>query len=209
MEQIKANPPVSLRAMVVTSSLRKPLAIAMMMMLAQQLSGINAAMFFSTSIFESAGLEQVEAQGATLGMGTVNVLMTFVSLALIEVAGRKTLMIVGLAIMAVTTTLLLICLVLVVRKEYIFLTIDRQIGKTNNSLNQKSNPALAYVSIVMVYGFVIGFATGPGSIPWFFVTELFTQAGRPIATSLAVVTNWSANFLVGLLFAPIRVQTPT
>jgi hypothetical protein len=58
----------------------------------------------------------------------------------------------------------------------------------------------------MVIGFVIGFATGPGSIPWFFVTELFTQSGRPMATSIAVVTNWSANFLVGLLFAPALVR---
>merc|ERR1711879_72289 len=63
--------------------------------------------------------------------------------------------------------------------------------------------ALAYVS--MAIGFVIGFATGPGSIPWFFVTELFAQPGRPTATSIAVVTNWLANFLVGLLFAPLKL----
>ena len=46
-------------------------------------------MFFSTSIFESAGLVEEEAQKATLGMGTVNVAMTFVSLALIDIAGRQ------------------------------------------------------------------------------------------------------------------------
>merc|ERR1712062_176957 len=51
---------------------------------------------------------------------------------------------------------------------------------------------------VMVITFVVGFATGPGSIPWFFVTELFTQGARGMATSVAVVTNWTANFLVGL-----------
>ena len=65
---------------------------------------------------------------------------------------------------------------------------------------------LSYVAVAMVIGFVIGFATGPGSIPWFFVTELFTQGARPMATSIAVVTNWSANFLVGLGFAPIQVS---
>ena len=46
---------------------------------------------------------------------------------------------------------------------------------------------------------------GPGSIPWFFVTELFSQSGRPIASSIAVAVNWSANFLVGLGFSPIQV----
>ena len=53
--------------------------------------------------------------------------------------------------------------------------------------------------------FVVGFAVGPGSIPWFFVTELFGQEARPTATAVAVVTNWSANFLVGLTFEPIKV----
>ena len=65
---------------------------------------------------------------------------------------------------------------------------------------------MAYVSIVMVITFVVGFATGPGSIPWFFVTELFTQGARGMATSVAVVTNWTANFLVGLGFTPLMVN---
>jgi len=181
-EAMKAVPKVTFKEMLVNGALRQPLVIAMMMMLAQQLSGINAAMFYSTSIFNEAGLNEREAQIATLIMGTVNVAMTFVSLVLIEKAGRKTLMIVGLCIMCVTTTLLLVCLVL-----------------------KDSFPALSYVSVSMVIGFVIGFATGPGSIPWFFVTELFTQGGRPMATSIAVVTNWSANFLVGLGFSPIQM----
>jgi SP family facilitated glucose transporter-like MFS transporter 1 len=60
---MRVNPAVNLRSMLFTRSLRQPLVIAMMMMLAQQLSGINAAMFFSTSIFESAGLKEDEAQG--------------------------------------------------------------------------------------------------------------------------------------------------
>jgi len=64
---------------------------------------------------------------------------------------------------------------------------------------------MSYVAIVAVITFVVGFATGPGSIPWFFVTELFAQSGRPTATSIAVVVNWTANFLVGLGFLPMRL----
>lgn len=71
-------------------------------------------MFFSTSIFKSAGLSESEAQYATLGMGGMNVLMTFVSLALIEIAGRKTLMLAGLGAMLVTTCFILICLAVAV-----------------------------------------------------------------------------------------------
>ena len=73
----------------------------------------------STSIFRSGGLDETAAQSATLGMGAMNVAMTFVSLALIEKAGRKTLMVVGLAVMFVTTTLLMICLLLAVIATHI------------------------------------------------------------------------------------------
>ncbi len=182
-EQQKAKqlPTVTIWQMIKDYSLRAPLIIAMMMMLAQQLSGINAAMFYSTNIFTSANLNTDQAQVATLVMGTINVLMTFVSLVLIDRAGRVTLMIVGLSIMFVATTLIMICLLAV-----------------------ESVSWLAWVAVVSVIVFVIGFATGPGSIPWFFVTELFQASARPMATSVAVVTNWAANFLVGLGFMPIK-----
>jgi len=181
-ESMKLVPKVTLKEMLVNTALRKPLIIAIMMMLAQQLSGINAAIFFSTSIFESAGLDEKSSEWATLGMGAMNVAMTFVSLVAIEKAGRKTLMIAGLTGMFTMTTLLLISLLLKSTVSWI-----------------------SYLAIVAVILFVVGFATGPGSIPWFFVTELFSQSGRPIASSIAVAVNWSANFLVGLGFSPIEM----
>jgi len=183
-ESMKLVPKVTLKEMITNGSLRQPLIIAMMMMLAQQLSGINCAIFYSTDIFEKAGLNEQESQGATLGMGSMNVLMTVVSLILIEKAGRKTLMLAGLSAMLVMTTLLLASL-----------------------LTYAAVPAMSYLAIVAVILFVVGFATGPGSIPWFFVTELFAQSGRPTATSIAVTVNWSANFLVGLAFVPLQVNT--
>merc|ERR1711881_825429 len=132
-------------------------------------------------IFRSAGLSIQDSQSATLGMGGMNVAMTVISLILIEKAGRKTLMLSGLSVMMVCTTILLICLKLAA-------TVT----------------ALKYLSIVMVISFVVGFATGPGSIPWFFVTELFQQSARGMATAIAVVVNWTANFLVGLGFEPLK-----
>merc|ERR1719481_1074627 len=72
-------------------------------------------------------------------------------------------------------------------------------------VNKEDYPFMSYVAIAAVILFVVGFATGPGSIPWFFVTELFAQSGRPTATSIAVVVNWTANFLVGLGFAPMQM----
>ncbi|XP_075213541.1 facilitated glucose transporter protein 1-like isoform X2 [Lycorma delicatula] len=63
---------------------------------------------------------------------------------------------------------------------------------------------VSYVSIFLVMAFVIMFAVGPGSIPWFLVAELFNQSARPTATSLAVMINWTANFFVGLGFLPLQ-----
>jgi len=179
---MKLVPKVTLKEMLTNGALRRPLIIAMMMMLAQQLSGINCAIYYSTEIFGYAGLSDEASQGATLGMGAMNVAMTFVSLVLIEKAGRKVLMLSGLSVMVVMTILLLISL-----------------------LTYESYSFMSYIAIVAVILFVVGFATGPGSIPWFFVTELFAQSGRPTATSIAVVVNWTANFLVGLGFKPLRL----
>merc|ERR1712115_606986 len=113
----------------------------------------------------------------------MNVAMTFVSLVLIEKAGRKILMISGLSVMVLMTIMLLVSLL----------------------VNKEDYPFMSYVAIAAVILFVVGFATGPGSIPWFFVTELFAQSGRPTATSIAVVVNWTANFLVGLGFQPMQL----
>ena len=65
-------------------------------------------MFYSTSIFRSAGLSAETALFATIGMGAVNVGMTVVSVILVEKAGRRTLLLVGYSGMAVFITLLTI-----------------------------------------------------------------------------------------------------
>lgn len=66
---------------------------------------------------------------------------------------------------------------------------------------------LAYFSIVLIIIYVVFFATGPGSIPWFLVTELFNSSARPMATAIAVTVNWVANFIVGLGFLLFRFYT--
>ncbi|XP_017785424.1 PREDICTED: solute carrier family 2, facilitated glucose transporter member 1-like isoform X2 [Nicrophorus vespilloides] len=172
---------VTIRELLTNNSLRIPLIISVVIMLAQQFSGINAVMFFSTQIFMEAGLTAENASYATMGMGSINVLMTIVSLVLVEKAGRKTLLLIGFSGMGVVT--LLLTFAMSFSKEAVW---------------------LSYLCIVLILAFVIMFATGPGSIPWFLVSELFNQSARPAATSLAVATNWAANFLVGLGFLPLQ-----
>lgn len=64
---------------------------------------------------------------------------------------------------------------------------------------------VSYLAIIFVMVFVVAFAVGPGSIPWFLVSELFNSSARPLATSIAVGVNWTANFVVGLGFLPLQV----
>ncbi|XP_076754132.1 solute carrier family 2, facilitated glucose transporter member 1 isoform X1 [Xylocopa sonorina] len=180
-ESVRLVPKVTLKELFVNSALRIPLIIAIMVMFAQQLSGINAVMFFSTKIFTMAQLDKNAAQNATMGVGAMNVLMTFISLILVERAGRKTLLLIGFTGMFIDTTLLAICLA--------FADTSR---------------TAAYFSIVLVIMFVVLFATGPGSIPWFLVSELFNQSARPAATSVAIAVNWTANFIVSIGFLPLQ-----
>lgn len=67
-------------------------------------------MFFSSDIFNDAGLTGLHASYATMAIGAVNVIMTVVSLFLVEKAGRKTLLLVGFGGMAIVTLLLTIAL---------------------------------------------------------------------------------------------------
>ncbi|XP_059194709.1 solute carrier family 2, facilitated glucose transporter member 3 [Centropristis striata] len=158
---------------------RQPIIIAIVLQLSQQLSGINAVFYYSTGIFETAGVTQPIY--ATIGAGVVNTVFTVVSLFLVERAGRRTLHLIGLAGMAIFA---------------LIMTISLSLVKTNDSLS--------YLAIVAVFGFVASFEMGPGPIPWFIVAELFSQGPRPAAMAVSGFSNWTANFLVGLGFPKLE-----
>ncbi|KAK1896247.1 Solute carrier family 2 facilitated glucose transporter member 3 [Dissostichus eleginoides] len=142
---------------------RQPIIIAIILQLSQQLSGINAVFYYSTGIFDTAGVTQPIY--ATIGAGVVNTVFTVVSLFLE-----------WLSLLIMTISLVLV----------------------------KTNPSLSYLAIVAVFGFVASFEMGPGPIPWFIVAELFSQGPRPAAMAVSGLSNWTANFLVGLGFPKLE-----
>uniref|UniRef100_G1P3D8 Solute carrier family 2, facilitated glucose transporter member 3 n=1 Tax=Myotis lucifugus TaxID=59463 RepID=G1P3D8_MYOLU len=154
---------------------QQPIMISIMLQLSQQLSGINAVFYYSTGIFKDAGVK--EPIYATIGAGVVNTIFTVVSLFLVERAGRRTLHMIGLGGMACCSILMTISLLL----------------KDNYSW-------MSFVCIGAILVFVAFFEIGPGPIPWFIVAELFSQGPRPAAMAVAGCSNWTSNFLVGLLF---------
>uniref|UniRef100_A0A8C1IKZ3 Solute carrier family 2, facilitated glucose transporter member 3-like n=2 Tax=Cyprinus carpio TaxID=7962 RepID=A0A8C1IKZ3_CYPCA len=165
---------VSIPELFRNSAYRQPIIIAIILQLSQQLSGINAVIYYSTKIFRYAGI--TEAVYATIGVGAVNTLFTVISLFLVERAGRRTLHMVGLAGMTVCALLM---------------TISLEILATS---------PISVLAILAVFGFVASFEMGPGPIPWFIVAELFAQGPRPAAIAVAGCCNWTASFLVGLFF---------
>lgn len=156
-------------------SYRQPLMISIMLQLSQQLSGINAVFYYSTGIFEDAGVK--EPIYATIGAGVVNTIFTVVSLFLVEKAGRRTLHMIGLGGMAACSILMTVSLLL-----------------------KDAYKWMSFVCIGAILVFVAFFEIGPGPIPWFIVAELFSQGPRPAAMAVAGCSNWTSNFLVGLLF---------
>ncbi|KAF4089311.1 hypothetical protein AMELA_G00065060 [Ameiurus melas] len=154
---------------------RQPIIISILLQLSQQLSGINAIFYYSTSIFQKAGVESPVY--ATIGAGVVNCAFTVVSLFLVERMGRRTLHMLGLAGMCVCAIVMTIALNLL-----------------------ESVPWMSYISMLSIFGFVAFFEVGPGPIPWFFVAELFSQGPRPAAMAVAGCSNWTANFIIGMGF---------
>lgn len=131
--------------------------------------------YYSTGIFKDAGVQ--EPVYATIGAGVVNTIFTVVSVFLVERAGRRTLHLIGLGGMAFCSILMTISLLL----------------KDNYSW-------MSFICIGAILVFVAFFEIGPGPIPWFIVAELFGQGPRPAAMAVAGCSNWTSNFLVGLLF---------
>ncbi|CAL1609123.1 unnamed protein product [Knipowitschia caucasica] len=180
--KMMSEPKVTLVELFRSHRYRQPLVVAVVLQLSQQLSGINAVFYYSTRIFERAGVAQPKY--ATIGAGVVNTAFTVVSVFVVERAGRRSLHLIGLLGMAGATILMTIALALL-----------------------EKLPWMSYLSIVAIFSYVAFFEIGPGPIPWFIVAELFSQGPRPAAIAVAGFSNWTANFIVGMGFQYIEELT--
>lgn len=173
---------VSLLSLFTVRALRLPLIVGIVMHLSQQFSGINAVLYYSTAIFQRAGLEVEAARLATVGVGGVMVLMTLVSVPLMDRAGRRTLHLVGLAGMFVFSILITVAL-----------------------FTYENNSTMSAFAVVFTLAYVAAFGLGPGSIPWMIMSELFSQSARSKAVGVGSLVNWLANFIIGLVF-PLMIS---
>ncbi|GCC16917.1 solute carrier family 2, facilitated glucose transporter member 8 [Chiloscyllium punctatum] len=168
----------------------KPLLIGISMMLFQQLSGINAVMFYAESIFEQANFKN-SSEGSVI-VGVVQVVFTAVAALIMDKAGRKLLLAVSALIMSVSTALF-----------GVYFKIW-QVNTNNSSLHKahiltvenQVSEVPTWLPLVCLVVFITGFALGCGPIPWLVMSEIFPVRARGIASGACVLTNWSTAFLV-------------
>lgn len=142
---------------------RKPLLLAFFIAFFNQLSGINAFLYYAPRIFELAGLEKSSSFLSSIGIGIVNLIFTMIGISLIDKFGRKTLMYLG-------SVGYIISLGLVTTAFYY-------------EWKGMAIPLFFFL-------FIASHAIGQGAVIWVFISELFPNKLRAAGTSFGTSVHW-------------------
>ena len=156
---------------------RRPLLIAVVLAVFQQITGINAILYYAPRIFEGAGFERMSAIGQSTIVGLVNMLFTVVAIVLADKVGRRPLLLVATAGMGVSLVLL------------------------GAAFKFPVLPASALLLIILLY--IAFFASAMGPLVWVVMAEIFPIKVRGAAMGLATHILWLADFAVTLTFPVI------
>ena len=164
---------------------RKALIVGVGLAIFQQITGINAIIYYASKIFASAGLVSTESQTtATLYcVGLTNVLATFIAVAYIDRFGRRPLLLLGLVGMFVS-----LCAV-----GLGFATQSRLDTGAGASI-------VGIITMVGLVVFIASFAFSLGPVVWTIISEIYPARVRGKAVSFATAANWGAAFLVAQFF---------
>ncbi|GBP39806.1 Facilitated trehalose transporter Tret1 [Eumeta japonica] len=161
---------------------RRAVLIALGLMLFQQLSGINAVVFYASKIFKMSG-SNIDKDLCSIILGIVNFISTFIATALIDRLGRKIL----LYISSVTMILTLVTL-----GAYLYvLKIGMDVA------------AFGWIPLLSLVLYVLGFSIGFGPIPWLMMGEILPARIRGNAAAIATGFNWTCTFIVTKTFQNI------
>lgn len=162
----------------------RALIISLGLMFFQQLSGINAVIFYTTTIFRDANTG-LEATDATIIVGVIQVVATLLATFIVDKTGRRILLMISDFFMAISTILLAV---------YFQLKEDDP-AQVND---------LGWLPVLAVCLFIAMFSIGFGPIPWLMVGELFANNVKAYVSPLAGVFNWLLAFLVTKIFTNLR-----
>ncbi len=145
-----------------TKRLRKPIMLAILIAFFNQLSGINAILYFAPRIFELTGLGAKAALLQSIGIGVTNLVFTFVGLWLIDRLGRRTLLYIGSFGYIASLGLV----------AWAFFTEHFSIVP------------------VCIFAFIAAHAIGQGAVIWVFISEIFPNRHRAEGQTLGSFTHW-------------------
>ena len=157
-----------------------PIFLAISIGLFNQLAGINALLYYSNSIFASAGFSSNSAALQTVGVGLVNLLATLLGMSLIDKLGRKTLMLIG----SVGTAIALSGV------AWIFYTDSHQ-----------------YLLVWFFMLFIIFFAISQGSVIWVYIAEVFPSRVRSKGQSVGSSSHWIMNAIIASIFPFVAAKS--
>jgi MFS transporter, SP family, arabinose:H+ symporter len=163
-----------------TKRLRKPIMLAILIAFFNQLSGINAILYFAPRIFEMTGLGAKAALLQSIGIGFTNLVFTFVGLWLIDRLGRRTLLYIGSFGYIASLGLV----------AWAFFT--------------------QHFSIVpaCIFGFIAAHAIGQGAVIWVFISEIFPNRHRAEGQTLGSSTHWIFAALLTTFFPKMVAAFP-
>ena len=172
-------------------SVYQPFLLVVMLMIFQQFSGINAALFYSSTIFTNAGFKgnMVEIISA-LAAGLTQIFATLLSVLLVDRLGRRWLLLassVGMGMSSLALALL-----------FHFLDIHSCIPAPDDITSICKSIGFGTIGCVVV--FIASFSIGWGPIPWTSMSELLPNRVRGLAAGISVVINWSCATVVTLCF---------
>src|SRR5439155_7377853 len=156
-----------------TGKYRLPIFLAVTIGMFNQLTGINAILYYLNSIFAHAGFNKVSGDLQAVAVGATNLIFTLIAMAVIDKLGRKTLLLVG----SIGTCL---CLAGV---SGIFLTNRHQ-----------------ELLVWMLIGFIAFFAFSQGAVIWVYLSEVFPNRVRAKGQSLGSFSHWIMNALISWTF---------
>jgi len=149
-----------------------PILLAFLFALFNQLSGINAFLYYAPRIFEAAGLEESSALLGSIGIGVANLIFTLLGLYLIDKAGRKPLMYIGSIGYIISLSLISIAFI--------------------NSWEGYSVPLFLFI-------FIASHAIGQGAVIWVFISEIFPNKIRAKGQSLGSSVHWILAAIITLV----------
>ncbi|XP_050046257.2 solute carrier family 2, facilitated glucose transporter member 8-like [Dermacentor andersoni] len=159
----------------------KPILISLFLMFAQQMSGINAVMFYAVSIFQSAGTT-IPPEDCMVIIGVVQVIATLGATMVMDKGGRRVLLLTSAALLALSLGVL---------GGYHYVKATK---------GDEAVESIGWLPLVCLSLFIIGFSCGMGPIPWLMMGELLPARVRGFATGICTSFNWTMAFVVTKTF---------